>query len=84
LHWLSILVTVISAHEENTTRDNIREISEQVLVLTKLDWNTTEISLRVPITLKYSNKAAQLAPYLNLKEIASPGLLEISDLRFLI
>jgi len=70
--------------EENTTRYSIREISEQVLALTKLDWNTTEISLRVPITLKYSNKAAKLAPYLNLKDIASSGLLEISDVRFLI
>ena len=70
--------------EENTTKYSLREISEQILALTKLDWNTTEISLRVPITLKYSNKAAQLAPYLNLKEIASSGLLEISDLRFLI
>jgi len=70
--------------EDNTTKYSLREISEQILALTKLDWNTTEISLRVPITLKYSNKAAKLAPHLNLKDVASSGLLEISDVRFLI
>jgi hypothetical protein len=50
--------------------------------LTKLDWNTTEVSVKLPITLKYSNKAANLAPYLKNEEGRGP--LEITDLRFLI
>ena len=68
--------------EKNTTRYNLREIAEQILAMTKLDWNTTEISVRSPITLKYSNKAASLASHLK-KEI-SKGPLEIAEYRFLI
>lgn len=68
--------------ERNTTKHNLREINEQILSLTKLDWNTTEISIRSPITLKYSNKAANIAPYL--KHDIEQGLIEITDLRFLI
>lgn len=68
--------------EENTTRYSLREIVEQILALTKLDWNTTEISVRSPITLKYSNKAANLTPYL--RNDIRKGLVDIVDIRFLI
>ena len=68
--------------ERNTTQYNLREIAEQILTMTKLDWNTTEISVRSPITLKYSNKAANMSPYLK-KEITK-GPLEFTEIRFLI
>jgi len=48
-------------------------VGEQILALTKLDWNTTDPEVREPITIKYSRKAAQIAP-----EILSP---EVPDLR---
>jgi argonaute-like protein implicated in RNA metabolism and viral defense len=68
--------------EINNTQYSISEIAKQILALTKLDWNTTEVSVKLPITLKYSNKAANLAPYLRSDE--GEGLPEITDLRFLI
>jgi hypothetical protein len=68
--------------EINNTQYSISEIAKQILALTKLDWNTTEVSVKLPITLKYSNKAANLAPYLRNDE--GEGLPEITDLRFLI
>jgi len=66
--------------EENKTPHNVREISEQILALTKLDWNTTNIAVRTPITIKYSNKAARLAPYL----MGGEKLLSINDIRDLL
>jgi hypothetical protein len=68
--------------EINKTQYSISEIAKQILALTKLDWNTTEVSVKLPITLKYSNKAANLAPYL--KNEINKGPLEFTDLRFLI
>jgi hypothetical protein len=68
--------------EINNTQYNINDLAKQILALTKLDWNTTEVSVKLPITLKYSNKAAKLAPYL--KGDKQKGFLEITDLRFLI
>jgi len=67
--------------EKNTTQHNLREIAEQIMAMTKLDWNTIEVSVRSPITLKYSNRAANMAPYLK-KEIVK-GPIEITDIRFL-
>lgn len=61
--------------------ENIRELCEQVLALTKLDWNTTEISIRLPITLKYPRKAARLVKHF--KGIRE-GLVDIADFRYLI
>jgi len=63
---------------ENNSPLNATEISEQVLALTKLDWNTTEMEIRSPITLKYSTRAARLAPYL-LSE--SKTDMQIGDIR---
>jgi len=40
---------------------NNREIIEQILALTKIDWNTIEMEIREPVTLKYSKIAARLA-----------------------
>jgi hypothetical protein len=68
--------------EKNTTQYSLREIVEQLMSMTKLDWNTTEISIRSPITLKYSSKAASLAPHL--REEMSKSPIEIADIRFLI
>lgn len=64
--------------EKNTTEYNVREIAGHILNTTKLDWNTTETSVKLPITLKYSNKAANLAPYLREPDI---GLVDIADIR---
>jgi hypothetical protein len=69
--------------EINKTQYSISEIAKQILALTKLDWNTTKVSVKIPITLKYSNKAANLAPYLK-KEEEGRAPLEITDFRFLI
>jgi len=55
-----------------------RDIGEQILALTKLDWNTTDPEVRMPITITYSRKAAQMAP-----EILGTKLpnLKIADIR---
>lgn len=70
-------ITIEKSRGENT----IRGISEQTLTLTKLDWNTTEISIRLPITLKYPQKAARLAKYF---ERIKEGLVDIADFKYLI
>ena len=49
---------------ENTTPFSPRDCAEQVLGLTKLDWNTTDVEVRIPITLKYARRIATLIPYL--------------------
>ncbi|MHA1616475.1 MAG: Piwi domain-containing protein [Candidatus Njordarchaeales archaeon] len=67
--------------EKSEGKYNIREISEQILALTKLDWNTTDISVRLPITLKYPRKAARLVKYL--KGI-NEGLVDVAEFRYLI
>lgn len=50
--------------EENTTPYSIRDFAQQVLGLTKLDWNTTDLEVRMPITIKYARKVAALTQYL--------------------
>ena len=50
--------------ETNTTPYNIKDFAKQVLGLTKLDWNTTELEVRMPITIKYARKVAALTPHL--------------------
>ncbi|MEM1718246.1 MAG: Piwi domain-containing protein [Thermosphaera sp.] len=67
--------------EKRGEGENIREICEQVLALTKLNWNTTEISIRLPITLKYPRKAARLTRHF---EGIREGLIDIADFRYLI
>ena len=47
--------------ERNTVNFTLDQFSEQVLKLTKLDWNTLATSVREPITIKCSNVAAKLA-----------------------
>ena len=61
--------------EKNTTPFNPRDCAEQVLGLTKLDWNTTDVEVRIPITLKYARRIATLIPHL-----ASSGGL-VTDVR---
>lgn len=53
-------------------------IGQQILALTKLDWNTTDPEIREPITIKYSRKAAQIAP-----KILNPWLRDyrVTDIR---
>ena len=60
--------------ETNTSPFRPRELAEQVLSLTKLDWNTTDIEIRIPITIKYASRASKLAPHIEGKVI------EIRDL----
>lgn len=60
--------------EANTSPFGPRELAEQILSLTKLDWNTTDIEIRMPITIKYASKASKLAPYIEGKVV------EIRDL----
>lgn len=67
--------------EKSRGEISIRGISEQILALTKLDWNTTETSIRLPITLKYPRKAARLAKYF---EGIREGLVDIVDFKYLI
>ena len=50
--------------EENTTSFSPKDFAEHVLGLTKLDWNTTDLEVRMPITLKYARRIAMLIPYL--------------------
>jgi len=50
--------------EENNTSFNIIDFSKQILSLTKLDWNTTDLEIRIPITIKYAYKVAGLSPFL--------------------
>lgn len=45
---------------ENTTPLTINKVARQILALTKLDWNNTEVEVREPITIKYARKAAKL------------------------
>jgi len=53
-------------------------IGQQILALTKLDWNTTDPEIRMPITIKYSRKAAQIAP----KALYTQALdLRVADIR---
>jgi len=54
-------------------------IGEQILALTKLNWNTTDPETREPITIKYSRRAAQIAPQL-LKRVSSQDI-RIADIR---
>jgi len=50
--------------EENTTPYSVRDFARQVLGLTKLDWNTTDLEVRMPVTIKYARKVAALTRYL--------------------
>lgn len=50
--------------EENATPYSVRDFAQQVLGLTKLDWNTTDLEIRMPITIKYARKVAALTQYL--------------------
>jgi len=64
----------------NTLSLDVKMIAEQVLALTKLDWNTTELEIRKPITLKYSHKAARLAPYMLSEDTEDLRVGDIRDL----
>jgi len=49
--------------EENLIEGfEINKIAEHLILLTKLDWNTTNIEVREPITIKYARRAAMLLP----------------------
>lgn len=57
----------------------IREIGEQVIMLSRLNWNSIDIDNRLRITLKYSHKAATIAR--NLGQNQAQTLLERVDIR---
>ena len=65
---------------ENTGQLNAGTVAYQVLALTKLDWNTTEMEIRKPITLKYSKRAAKLAVYTLSREKETMKIGDIRDL----
>jgi len=69
----------LSVHK-NTSPLGVREMAEQVLALTKLDWNTTELEVRMPITLEYSRRAARLAPFVLAKDAVDLKIGDIRDL----
>jgi len=50
------------------------------LALTKLDWNTTDPEIRMPITIKYSRKAAQIAPEILYSQTPDLKIADIRDL----
>ena len=50
--------------EENVTPYTVKDFAKQVFALTKLDWNTTDLEVRMPITMKYARKVASLTPYI--------------------
>ena len=62
--------------EENTTPYSVEDFAKQVFGLTKLDWNTTDLEVRMPITIKYARRVAALASYLT----AYSGITDIRDL----
>jgi len=39
---------------------DIEVLSQQVLALTKMDWNTTRVMLREPVTIKYAKKVTDI------------------------
>jgi len=55
-------------------------VGEQVLALTKLDWNTTDPEVREPITIKYSRRAAQIAPEILNFNVPDLRIADIRDL----
>ena len=63
--------------EANTTPYSARDFTRQILGLTKLDWNTTELEVRMPITIKYARKVADLTPYLPYL----PSTVAVTDVR---
>jgi len=63
---------------ENTTQLVVSNFAQQILALTKLDWNTTETEVKEPITIKYARRVASL------KQHATELQLERVDIRDLI
>ena len=58
--------------QENTTPYDPKAFAYQILALTKLDWNTTDIEIRIPITIKYARRASSLMPIIKV---------EVTDIR---
>ena len=53
----SIPQPLLIIHEGDS---EIKEICNEILGLTKLNWNTTEFSTELPITLAFSTKVGQI------------------------
>ena len=53
--------------EQNISSFDVESLAKQILALTKLDWNTTDIEVRMPVTIKYARKASLLAKYLRVR-----------------
>ncbi|MGC9107210.1 MAG: hypothetical protein ACP5IE_03345 [Infirmifilum sp.] len=49
--------------EKNTTDYSVKDFARQILGLTKLDWNTTDLEVRMPITIEYARRVAALAQH---------------------
>jgi hypothetical protein len=68
------------AIETNMRRIVPEALGEQVLALTKLDWNTTDPEVREPITIKYSRKAAEIAPEVLNMQVPDMWIADMRDL----
>jgi hypothetical protein len=55
-------------------------IGEQILALTKLNWNSTDPEIREPITIKYSRRAAEIAPEILNLNVPDMRIADIRDL----
>jgi len=62
---------------ENTTPYSVRDFAGQILGLTKLDWNTTDLEVRMPITIKYARRVAALAQH---SPHNPPTIMDVRDL----
>ncbi|MDG6934573.1 MAG: hypothetical protein JRN68_07715 [Nitrososphaerota archaeon] len=60
MHRLGTPRTIEINIESNNLQMTIEQFAEQILKLTKLDWNSLHTEIRLPITLKYANRAAQM------------------------
>jgi len=65
--------------QENGTPFGLEWLARQVLGLTKLDWNTTDVEVRAPVTLKYAGKLARIMPYISSK-YSSTTSVDVRDL----
>ncbi|MGC8988310.1 hypothetical protein [Infirmifilum sp.] len=62
---------------ENTTPYSVRDFAGQILGLTKLDWNTTDIEVKMPITIEYARRVAALVQH---SQHNPPTIMDVRDL----
>lgn len=60
--------------DEEVSQSRGKELAEEIMFLTKLDWNTTEFAVKMPITLKAGRKVASV-----LSEVDQEDMGELSS-----